>query len=166
MLVELVLFFLSALFVDARCSRKYAIKAALSADRAYYEAVNDHDWNAAMKQVWCKAKATLVEPIGPAGQCVAVTNTFAVTLNFFNDLEFSPIIRDVHYHNNGTVSIHSADIIVINGTTVAAHDSYRWYDAKKDTCDYKMSGLYAVNWLCLEREQRSGCGCHQQSQIY
>jgi len=145
--------------VEARCGRKYAIRAALKADAAYYEAVNEHDYNKAVKYVWCSAKATLIEPIGPKGNCIAVTNTVPVTLNFFNEIEFSPIIRDVRYHNNGTVSIHSADIIVINGTTIAAHDSYRWYDAKAGTCNYKMNSLYAANWLCLEKTDR-GCGCN------
>lgn len=157
LLTILLLSLLSGL--QARCSRKYAIKAALKADAAYYEAVNRHDYNAAVKHVWCSGTATLIEPIGPKANCIAVTNSFPVTLNFFNDLEFSPVIRDVRYHNNGTVSIHSADIIVINGTTVAAHDSYRWYDAKPGTCDYKMNMLYAVNWLCLGNESR-GCGCN------
>jgi len=159
--------FLVALFVtslgvsEARCSRKYAIKAALDADRAWYKAINEHNYQAAIKHAWCKGSATLVEPIGPKGQCVSITNSFPITLNFFNDLEFSPVIRDVRYHCNGTVTIHSADIIVINGTTVAAHDSYRWYDAKSGSCDYKLNTLYAVNWLCLEREQR-GCACANQ----
>lgn len=157
MLFGLVLAFIA--LVDARCSRKHAIKAALNADAAYYRAINEHDYNEAVKYTWCKGTATLVEPIGPKGNCIAVTNTFPVTLNFFNNLEFSPIIRDVRYFNNGTVSIHSADIIVINGTTVAAHDSYRWYDAKPGTCNYKMSSLYAANWLCLEKTDR-GCGCN------
>ncbi len=154
-----VCFLLSLL--SARCSRKHAIKAALSTDAAWYKALNAHNWDSAVKYTWCKGTATLVEPIGPKGSCIAVTNSFPATLNFFSELEFTPIIRDVRYFNNGTVSIHSADIIVINGTTVAASDSYRWYDAKPGTCTYKLSTLYSVNWLCLERQQR-GCGCQHE----
>jgi len=158
MIFSVVIFAMLSVMTEARCKRKNAIKAALDADAAYYKAVNRHEYNEAVKYTWCKGTATLIEPIGPKGNCIAVTNSFPVTLNFFSDIEFTPIIRDVRYFNNGTVSIHSADIIVINGTTVAAHDSYRWYDAKPGTCLYKMSTLYAVNWLCLEPQDR-GCGC-------
>lgn len=158
MIITTFLTLLLATLVNARCSRKYAIKAAMATDKLYYEAVNQHDWQQAIKYVWCKGTGTLVEPIGPNGQCVAVTNNFPTTLNFFGNLHFTPVIREVRYFNNGTVSIHSADIIVIGGTTVASHDSYRWYDAKPGTCDYKMSSLYAVNWLCLDLSV-AGCGC-------
>ena len=153
-----VLLVLVAALAEARCGRKYAIRAALATDRLWYAALNQHNWQRAVEYVWCKGMATLVEPIGPRASCLAVTNSFPMTLNFFNDLEFSPVIRDVRYHNNGTVSIHSADIIVINGTTVTAQDSYRWYDAKPSTCNYKLSKLYTVNWLCVDQGER-GCGC-------
>jgi hypothetical protein len=162
MLFDLLVLCLALLSVaTARCSRKYAIRAAMATDRAYYEAVNQHDWQAAIKYVWCKGTASLVEPIGPDGGCVAVSNPFPVTLNFFNDLHFTSITREVRYFNNGTVSIHSADVIVIGGKTMAAHDSYRWYDAKPGTCEYKMSSLYAINWLCLDNAVQ-GCGCLEQ----
>lgn len=157
-----IILLLALSFVDARCKRKYAIKAAMLTDKAYYQAVNAHNWQKAVTYVWCKGTGTLVEPIGPNGACVAVSNNFPTTLNFFNDLHFSPVIREVRYFNNGTVSIHSADIIVINGASVAAHDSYRWYDAKPGTCEYKMSSLYAVNWLCLDLTPL-GCGCENTS---
>lgn len=129
------------------CCKKQALQIVFQLDRTFVKLINKQNLADLYLMLTPAARYAMITPNADLPTCSRVVGPLTQFLPNYIGSSMTSVFQDIAYNKDGSVTIHTLDVMVYGPSGVVTEDAWRTYRAESG-CQYKLDYLNGVNWLC------------------
>ncbi len=129
------------------CDKKKALQIVFQLDRRFVQLINEQNLPDLYNMITPLSRYAMITPNADNPSCTRIVGPLAQFLPNYIGYTMTSVFQDIAYNQDGSVTIHTLDVLTQGSTSITAEDVWRTYKAKEGYL-YKLDYLNGVNWLC------------------